>query len=234
MLLPDPIPKRNRIAAVAGASLCAVILVLELKNWLGSPKAKIATDFILLFLFILQALFPRRGIFMSVATMFASLVNVYYGGNLLGVIFYAFGLAVLLKEGFFRKGRRYKLPILFALFALSLVLQFHLGYRKVIVSLVNIAIAVTLIWGFLYIFRESFSEFFSLRPPLDLRIYGLTDRQIACVRGCKENRNIRAIAEAECVSPSVIKKECIAIYSILGVEDWHDLRRLLIDREIRV
>lgn len=62
---------------------------------------------------------------------------------------------------------------------------------------------------------------------MDLSKSALTERQIACLKGCIEGKKIKDIAQELIVSESVVKKELIAIYGALGVSDFRDLMHRL-------
>lgn len=223
---------KTRVIAGVAIAVCSAILLMETQGALNSANPKTGSDFIFLALLIIQFIFPVNRILLALVTISAGLINVYYNGHVLGLLFYAFGLSLLLKEGFFRTDKKLKIPLLFGVFFIVLALQYRIGLNKVIISLVNIVMATALIWGFIFIFHDNLKEFYSAKAPLDLRPYRLSPRQIACVRACHDRKPIREIAESLNVPDAEIKEQFLAIYGILDVFDRHELFELIEGREL--
>lgn len=223
---------KTRIISGVAILVCATIILMETVGRLNSANQKTASDFIFLALLIVQFLFPRTSVMLGLITIFAGLINVYYNGHILGLLLYAFGLSLLMREGFFRRNKRIKLPLVFLAFFGALLLQYGRNPNKLYISFANLIIATGIICAFVFMFHDNLKVFYSLRPPIKIDEYDLSPRQIACIAGCRDNKTIREIASAEFVSDSVIKKEFLAVYKTFGVSDRHELENLLKDREI--
>jgi DNA-binding CsgD family transcriptional regulator len=202
--------------------------MLERYGPLVSPPAKIATDYILLGVFAIAFLVSARDSILIFATIGEGFINIYFGGDLMGLIFCAFGLSIALKKGWFRTNLRIKLNICIAFFVLILVLQFlKLGLHRTIITGVNLILATGLISSSVYLFYDHLSPFLMEKKTLDLREKKLTERQITCVRGVMAQKSTREIAAELIISPSVVKKELVNLYDIFGVEDYVSLYSFL-------
>jgi hypothetical protein len=193
---------------------------------------KPVTDIIILSMFVVFILVPDQIWILFVVTVLAGLMNILYGGNLLGLLFCFFAFAVGLRQGFFRERARGKISVLLVLIFATLVTQLKISLEFFVISLVNIVIALSLIFGFLYMFHDRMKGYYQRKESLDLRPLNLTDRQKACIQGCIAKSRLKDIAERQIVSESVIKKEMLELYSILGVEDYHSLYFLLSEHEV--
>ena len=151
---------------------------------------------------------------------------------MLGLLLYVFGLAIFHREGFFRTDKRFKIPIMIAVFFIDIASQYRIGPTKVVISVVNIAMAAAIIWAFVFIFHDRLKEWYSLRPSLDLCHYELTPIQIICLKGTRDRRSVGDIAKAAGTTEAAIRDEFVALFDKLDVYDRHDLFRLLEDREI--
>jgi hypothetical protein len=227
----DPVRKTRNISA-AGIAVCGIVLFMETNGMLNSANLKIASDFIFIALLIIQFIFPANAMLLGIVTLGAGLVNVYYAGHVLGFLLYVFGLAIFFREGFFRTDKRFKLPLLAAVFIIDIASQCRIGPTKVVISVVNIVFAIAIIWAFLFVFHDSLKKWYSIRPPLELCEYGLTPIQIACLKGTRDRKSVCDIAKLAGTTEAAIRDEFIVLFDLLDVADRQDLYRLLEDREI--
>lgn len=225
---------RSRALAVLGLILAVTVIALELTHQLKYNPVKITSDFIIVFFFVLIIIQPKLYFIFIFNLMLAALVNIMYGGNILGLLFYCFGLALAMRLGFFRNYKRFTIPLAFLVFFASLMFQLKRSPRGLTftISLVNIVLALGLIVGFMYLFHENLKEFYSAKPVLDLRVYNFTERQNACIHGCLDLKKLKTVAEEQLISESAIKREMLAIYAVMGVEDRYELYRLLLDHTV--
>ena len=235
--------KKNRLLGLIGTVLCLLVIVLEVNGRLPVEESerniiplafKLVSDCILLALFIVLFAAPRARCILIVTTVLAGLVNIIYGGNILGLLFYAFGFAVAMKYGFFRDGKRLKMVSIMLFFLSFLVLQLKISVETFIISLTNILIAMALIAGFLYLFHDNLKDFYAQKPVLDLGAFGFSDRQRACIMGCLDGKTMKEIADSQCISVSVIKHEMVGVYRALGLEDRYEFHRLCAERQVLV
>lgn len=224
--------RKTRIISAAGVVVCAVVLTMEMTGALNSANLKIASDFIFTALLIIQFIFPANSMLLGIVTMGAGLVNVYFAGNVLGLLFYVFGLTIFLREGFFRTDKRFKIPLLAAIFLIDVLSQYRIGPTKSIITIVNILIAAAIIWAFLFVFHDDLKKWYSIRPSLDLCHYNLTPHQIACLKGTRDRKSVSDIAKAAETTEAAIRDEFVVLFDKLDVYDRHDLYRLLEGREI--
>jgi DNA-binding CsgD family transcriptional regulator len=226
---------KSRIMALTGLILGLMVVSLELTGNLNFNTVKIVTDFIIIVMFGFVIVFPKMDFLFIVNSMLAAFVNIRYGGNILGLLLYGFGLAMAMKQGFFREYKRFKIPCLISFFFASLFFQLQLegGKLTFIVTLVNILIAVGLIFGFMYLFHDNLKEFYVKKPTLNLGRYNFTERQISCIKGCISQKKLQTIADEQFISESAIKREMLVIYKVLKVEDRHELYRLLMGHTVK-
>ncbi len=218
----------TRIISICGMLITASILTLELTALLHSNTDKIISDWCVLALFFLQFIFPGQYIFVFLASLITAFFNIWGGGNLLGLLFYLFGLSIAMKMGFLRTHNRLKISALsLVFFGILFVQLYKRDFKWFVITVVNIAIGLALIGCALYLFNDNLKEFYSKKKILDIKEYDLTERQISCLRGCAEQKKLKTIADEECISESAIKREMLVLYETFKVEDRHDLYRLL-------
>lgn len=223
-----------RVIALLGIVLDLAVLALELTRIMPGNAVKNASDVVILALLILLLARPGQTWPLAVIGIGECVINLYYGGHILGFLYYAFGLGILLKNGFFRSHRAIKVPLLAAILvgsALSQLWTFSL--KRFSITAVNIVLAGALIFGFLYLFHDALRSFYREKPVLDLGQSGLTPRQLDCVRGCVAGKRVKEMAAELIVSESVVKKELIAVYERLGVSDYRELRFRLANSRLR-
>jgi len=218
---------KTRLLGILGFLLSLTILVMELTGNLTSGKWKIVSDFIIVPLFIILIIKPNQLYLLSIISVLAAFMNLFYGGHVLGLLFYAFGMAIALKQGFFRTGKKLKVPFMFIIFFIFMLLQLRIKTSKFIISMVNILIAMAIIFAFLYLFQENLKGYYTSKPVMDLSVYGFTPRQLACVHGCIQKKKLKEIADEQIISESAIKREMLEIYRVFKVEDRHELYRML-------
>ena len=207
-----------------GVLLNGIIILLELFGPLVSPPAKIHTDFILFGIFAIAIFVNARDIILILATIGEGFTNIYFGGDLLGLIFCAFGLSIALNKGWFRKNPRFKLIICIPFFVLILFMQFlQLGISRTIITTVNLVLAAGLIISSVFLFYDHLSPYFMEKRTLDLKEKQLTERQKTCIRGVMDQKTTREIASELIISPSVVKKELVNLYDVFGVDDYVSL-----------
>ena len=207
-----------------GFLLYGIVILLELFGPLVSPPAKINADFVILGLFAIATFVRAKDILLILATLASGLINIYFGGDLLGLIFWALSLSVTLKTGWFRTNSRFKLLICLVMFIIILVLQFlKFGISRTIITSVNLVLAMGMIFSFIFLFYDHLSPYFMEKRTLDIKAKNLTDRQISCIRGVIAQKSTREIASILIISPSVVKKELVSLYEIFGVEDYVSL-----------
>ena len=223
------LPKTQIICAI-GFLLNVMIILLKLYGPLESPPAKTNTDFILLGVFAIAIFISARDIILILAMIGEGLINIYFGGDLMGLIFCAFGLSIALKKGWFRKNPRFKLLICITFFSVILFLQFlKFGISRTIITSVNLVLASGIIICSIFLFYDHLSPYFMEKRSLDIKAQELTQRQITCVRGVMAQKSTREIAAELIISPSVVKKELVSLYSIFGVKDYVSLYSFLSD-----
>lgn len=220
----SPQDKIRLLAAIA-IVLDLAVIALELTRIMPGNAVKNVSDFIILALLLILLAKPRWTWGLAVIGIGECAVNIYYGGHILGFLYFMFGLGVLLKEGFFRTGRAWKVAGLSAyLAAVTLSQLWTFSLKRFTITVVNIVLAGVIILGFLYLFHDALRGFYREKPVLDLTRCGLSARQLACVRGCMEDKRIKDMAAELYVSESVVKKELLAAYERLGVADYRELR----------
>ncbi len=234
LLGKDSFHVKIRIIALIGLVLDIAILTLELTNVMHANTVKHVTDSITIALLVVLFARPNRTGILAFIGIAQCVINIYYGGHILGFLFYVFGLGILLKDGFFRSNRALKIALLLTvLVAVTLSQLWTFSLQRFTISVVNIALASAIVFAFLYLFHDTLRNLYREKPVLDLAKGGLTDRQLSCVRGCLEGKRIRDVAEELCVSDSVIKKEFLVVYEALGVTDYRELQYRLENSRVR-
>ena len=195
--------------------MCATLIVLQLGGILHSDRLKIASDFVFLALLVIQFLLPSRYEILGIIAILTGFINIYFGGRILGFLYYRFGYSIFMKRGWFREKTIAKTSVLVAILAAGLLHQLSLknGSQRFIVSLVNIAVASLIMTGFLILFGGNMRGFFTTLQPLDLSAFKLSERQKRCVLGCQDRKRIKEIADEVHISESVIKKEFLELYA---------------------
>lgn len=217
----------SALLSLLGFSVTLAIIVLELSGNLVSAGPKIVPDFIALSLFVLTFFVPFREWIFAGVCMGLGLVNIFYGGDLLGLLFYSCALAMGLKLNWFRHNARIKTPLFIVLFVAALLTQLRYGLSRFIIAAVNIGIGCALIVAFVILFNDILKDFYHEKPVLDLSKYDLSSRQIACIEGVRKRRSTGQIVAQLAVSPSVIKKELVALYATFTVSDYVDFQLFL-------
>lgn len=223
-----------RLLALVGIVLDLAVLALELTGIMPGNAVKNASDAVILALLFLLLLKPGQTWPLAAIGIGECVINLYYGGHILGFLYYMFGLAILLKNGFFRAHRALKISVLGAILVGSALSQlWNLNLKRFTITAVNIVLAGALIFGFLYLFHDALRSFYREKPVLDLGQCALTDRQLQCVRGCIAGKRVKEMAAELIVSESVVKKELISVYERLGVCDYRELRFRLTNSRVR-
>lgn len=222
-------PKNAKLLSMLGFGVTLTIVILEMKGFLISPKPKIGSDYIALVLFALGIFIPMREWIFAVVTLVMGLINIYYGGHLLGLLFYAFSLSVGLRLNWFRHKARLKTSLFILTFFLVLLSQLKYGLEYFIISFVNILIGCSLITGFLVLFNDTLKAFYNEKPILDLSNMNFGSRKISCIQGIVDRKSTTEIANMLATSPSVIKKEFVSLYTDFNVTDYVEFR-IFIDK----
>lgn len=233
---------KSRILGIIGLTLTVAVILLELNGLLPIQEAersiiptqyKFMSDLVIVAFFHVLIFCPQWDILLCFVTIAAGVMNILYGGHTLGLLFYAFGFAVAMRHGFFRRWKRVKVPLMFAGFLIPLAMQIGIGFDIFVISLINILITVALIFGFLFLFHDQLRGFYARKVPLEFSTKEFTPRQIRCVRGCLAGKPFREIAEELAVSESVIKHEMTEVYRLLRVESRSGFDALMAIREPR-
>ena len=216
-----------------GFFLCLLIIILEITGLLRSATFKFVSDFFILALFFLTLFIPVLEYFFPFIVISIGLINIYFGGDLLGMLFMVFGLAVALRHGWLRHYAKIKLSLFLASFILILFLQYNrYGITLAIVSVVDISLALACISGFVYLFYDQFKTYFSDKKPLNLNSKNFTKRQITCVYGVLGRKTTAHIASELEISQSAVKKELVALYAEFDVSNYMELYLYLSDHEV--
>lgn len=224
--------ERTRIIGIAGTAGGAVLMALQLSGMLNSHPVKIAIDFAVIALLLLVVMFPARLTLLGAACLTAGLSIIVFGAHILGFMYYVAAGTIFLKAGVFRKKTRMRLAFFVFLLLAAVASQYRLGKNKVIISLVNIAIASVLVALLVYLFYDALCAYFRTQDALNLDKYTLTDRQLICIAGCASRRATKEIADALNISDSVIKKELVECYQKFEVTDMTDLYAILSSHDI--
>jgi len=228
--------KNIRPLSLLAALICLILYLWHIINPfqpISLPENLLSANIKRYILLVFAALFfivfikPDWFILIGLVSMLAGLLNIYDGGDIIGLVLYFFGLAIALKAGFFRKNRYKKIIATGIIFLGVLAIQIKQSPERFILSLLHIAILLLICFLVIRIFREEFRSYFIAKGTINLATYNFTPRQLACLRGSLEHLPLTVIANTQCVSVSVIKKEMQKIYTAFGLEDRHDLYEML-------
>ena len=233
--IQQEIKKFSRIKKLSliGFFLCLSIIILEITGLLRSAYFKFISDFFILAFFLLTLFIPVLEYFFPFIVICIGLINIYFGGDLLGMLFMIFGLTVALRHGWLRHYAKIKLSAFLGSFILILFLQYNrYGITLAIVSAVDIALALACISGFIFLFSDQLKTYFMDKKPLNLNSRNFSKRQITCIYGVLNRKTTKKISSELQVSQSAVKKELVALYAEFGVSNYMELYLFLSDHEV--
>ena len=214
--------KKSRLVALIMLLVTATVIVLQYISVLPSDKLIRLSNILCAVILIYIVIKPRFIILYTFPCLIAGLVNIYEGGNLLGLCLYLAGLLILLKTNFFKTYIRYKVGILSAGFAAVLITQFFIyGSKFFMLSILHIGLGLGVAGGLFVLFADDLKDYYTRKTPVHLSSFQLTERQRQCLCLAAEGITFRQIGEKLCISESVIKKEMTEIYKALNVANYH-------------
>ncbi len=159
--------------------------------------------------------------------------NGFVAGNLLGVLCYFSGILVLLKYGFFKNKAPLKLIVLIAIFLIVFIYQYrNNGIEALKKSLFYLTFAISLFIGIFTLFISDLKHYYTKKEVFNISTLNLTDRQHNCFVLAMQGLTFREIAEKQCISEAVIKKEMTKIYELLNVKDYVGFKVFIKTHEI--
>ena len=224
---------RIKKLSLIGFILCLSIIALEVSGLLHSAHLKFISDFFILGFFSLIFFFPVFEYFFPFLVIGVGLINIYFAGDLLGMLLMVFGLAVALRQGWLRHYAKIKLCLFLLSFVMILFLQYKkYGMNRVLVSTVDITLALACISGFIFLFYDQLKTYFMDKKPLNLNSKNFTKRQITCIYGVLNRKTTKKISSELDISQSAVKKELIALYEDFGVANYMELYLFLSEHEV--
>ena len=224
---------RIKKLSLIGFALCLAIIILEITGLLRSAHVKFISDFFILGFFFLTLFLPVLEYFFPFVVIAIGLINIYFGGDLLGMLFMVFGLMVALRHGWLRQYAKTKLGLFFVSFALILFFQYkRYGITLAIVSAVDITLALACIAGFIFLFFDQIKPYLIDKKPLSLNSRNFTKRQITCIYGVLNRKTTKKISSELEISQSAVKKELVGLYTSFGVSNYMELYLYLSDHEV--
>ena len=207
--------KKSRLVALIMLPVTAAVIVLQYISILPSDRLIRLSNILCAVMLGYIAIKPRFIILYTFPCLIAGLVNIYHGGNLLGLSLYLAGLLILLKANFFKTYIWYKVSVLSGGFAAVLITQwFRHGSTAFMLSLLHIGL------GF-FMAADDLKHYYTRKTPIHVSSLRLTERQHQCLCLAAEGLTFRQIGDKLCISESVIKKEMTEIYKALNVANYH-------------
>ena len=228
----DLIKKSRFVAAIM---LIVTVSIIVLQHFFILPSDKLIRVSNILCAIILGIIIvkPRFIILYTFPCLIAGLVNIYEGGNLLGLCLYLAGLLILLKTNFFKTYIRYKVGILSAGFSAVLITQFFMyGSKFFMLSILHIGLGLGVAGGLFVLFADDLKDYYTRKTLVHLSSFQLTERQRQCLRLAAEGFTFRQIGEKLCISESVIKKEMTEVYKAMNVANYHAFRIFMQQHEL--
>ena len=109
--------KKSRLVALIMLPVTAAVIVLQYLSVLPSDRLIRLSNILCALLLGIIVITPRFIILYAFPCFIAGLVNIYKGGNLLGLFLYLAGMLILLKTNFFKTYIWYKVSVLSGGFA---------------------------------------------------------------------------------------------------------------------
>ena len=214
--------KKSRLVALIMLPVTAAVIVLQYLSVLPSDRLIRLSNILCAVMLGYIAIKPRFIILYTFPCLIAGLVNIYHGGNLLGLSLYLAGLLILLKANFFKTYIRYKISVLGGSFAAVLITQwFRHGSTAFMLSLLHIGLGFFMAAALFVLFADDLKHYYTRKTPIHVSSLRLTDRQHQCLCLAAEGITFRQIGDKLCISESVIKKEMTEIYKALNVANYH-------------
>ena len=214
--------KKSRLVAIIMLPVTTAVIVLQYISILPSDRLIRLSNILCAVILGYIVINPRFIILYTFPCLIAGLVNIYHGGNLLGLSLYLAGLLILLKTNFFKTYIRYKVSALSGGFAAVLITQwFRYGNTAFMLSLLHIGVGLCVAAALFVLFADDLKHYYTRKIPVRLFSFRLTERQRQCLRLAAEGLTFKQIGEKLCISESVIKKEMTEIYKALNVANYH-------------
>ena len=214
--------KKSRLVALIMLPVTAAVIVLQYLSVLPSDRLIRLSNILCAVMLGYIAIKPRFIILYTFPCLIAGLVNIYHGGNLLGLSLYLAGLLILLKANFFKTYIWYKVSVLSGGFAAVLITQwFRHGRTAFMLSLLHIGLGLGVAGGLFILFADDLKHYYTRKTPIHVSSLRLTERQHQCLCLAAEGLTFRQIGDKLCISESVIKKEMTEIYKALNVANYH-------------
>ena len=214
--------KKSRLVALIMLPVTAAVIVLQYLSVLPSDRLIRLSNILCALLLGIIVITPRFIILYAFPCFIAGLVNIYKGGNLLGLFLYLAGMLILLKTNFFKTYIWYKVSVLSGGFAAVLITQpFRYGSSAFMLSLLHIGLGFFMAAALFVLFADDLKHYYTRKTPIRVSSLRLTERQRQCLCLAAEGITFKQIGEKLCISESVIKKEMTEIYKALNVANYH-------------
>ncbi len=216
----DVIKKSRYLACIfTPAILCIVILqyfyIIPSRNFI--LKSNIIIFFISVFLIIK----PKFILLWVLIGFIAFFINIFDGGNLLGLSFYLASILILLKYGFFRTKSIFKILAFLIFFMVPFIFQYkNFGVSSLKLSIFNIIISFMIFIAVFLFFAVDLKKYFEKKETYSISELNFTERQYNCFILAIRGFNFKQISKKLCVSESVIKKEMTKIYKMIDVKNY--------------
>lgn len=214
--------KKSRLVAIIMLPVTATVIVLQYISVLPSDRLIRLSNILCAVILSYIVIKPRFIILYTFPCLIAGLVNIYEGGNLLGLCLYLAGLLILLKANFFKTYILYKAGVLSVGFSSVLIMQWFIyGSKFFMLSLLHIGLGLGVAGGLFILFADDLKQYYTRKTPIRVSSLRLTERQHQCLCLAAEGITFKQIGERLCISESVIKKEMTEIYKELNVANYH-------------
>ncbi|UTC68386.1 LuxR family transcriptional regulator [Treponema sp. OMZ 789] len=188
---------------------------------LPSDRMIFISNILIFFVFLILIFKPKYSLLWSLIGCIAFFVNIFAGGNILGLLFYCVSILILLQCNFFKNYVILKFIFIFTFFIFAFICQYiNFGIELLKVSLFNIAIVLILIAAGLVFFAHDLKKYYTKKEIFNISQLDLTVRQNKCFILASMQLSFKEIGEQLCVSESVIKKEMTRIYQVLNINNY--------------
>lgn len=225
--------KKSRYLACAFCFIMLNIILLMFLKILPSNRMILISNILIFFIFLILIINPKHSLLWSSIGFIAFFVNIFVGGNILGLLFYSVSILILLRCHFFKNRTVLKFTFIFAFFIFAFVCQYiNFGIDLLKVSLFNIAVVLILIIGGLVFFAHDLKKYYTKKESFNISKLNLTNRQRNCFILASMKFSFKEIAEKLFVSESVIKKEMTRIYQVLNINNYAEFLIFIEKHEI--
>lgn len=228
----DLIKKSRYLAFIFCFIMLNIILLMYFKI-LPSDRMIFISNILIFFIFLILMLRPKYSLLWPLIGCIAFFVNIFVGGNVLGLLFYCVSLLILWRCNFFKNHTIFKLTFVLSFFIFAFVCQYvKWGLELLKLSLFNIVIALILLAGGLVFFAHDLRKYYTKKKVFNISKLDLTVRQSNCFLLASMHLSFKEIAERLCISESVIKKEMTRIYQVLNINNYAEFLIFIEKHEI--